>query len=217
MKEGLLALAKGLANIVCPVRCASCGNSLPSNSSDPVCAPCRARIKKSPGPQAKKAMSACLYEGPLRELVHAFKYGNKRSLAPFLSSLMTDFMKENPELLFGVNSVTFVPLHDRRLRERGFNQSRLLASGLAAGAGIPLADLLEKTKVTCHQNELSRDRRLVNLKGAFKAKRGTGIKGSIILLIDDVMTTGETLNECAKTLLEAGAKEVRSLTLARGV
>jgi len=84
--------------------------------------------------------------------------------------------------------------------------------------GIPVSDCLDKKKQTRHQNELSRDERLVNLSGVFRVKdKVDRLTGKNILIMDDVMTTGATLNECAKALLSSGAKEVRCLTLARGL
>jgi ComF family protein len=165
------------------------------------------------------ARSACLYEGALKEMVHAFKYGNRRSLARPLAGLMSDLLKYESALTGGVEAVTFVPLHPRRLAERDFNQSELLARLMAAALELPFASCLEKIKNTGHQNELPREKRLHNLKGAFRAKSGGRkfITGASVLLIDDVMTTGATLDECSRTLLEAGAREVRCATLARGI
>ena len=154
----------------------------------------------------------------MKELVHKFKYNGKISLAATLSGLIGDFLRGNDELVAGIDSITFVPLESGRLRKRGFNQSKILAVEISRRYAIPIVDCLEKKNLTRHQNELSRDDRLVNLSGAFRVKNNAGtIKGAAMLLLDDVMTTGATLNECAKALLSAGAKEVRCLTLARGL
>lgn len=154
----------------------------------------------------------------MKELVHKFKYNGKISLARTLSGLIGDFLRRNGELVAGIDSITFVPLESGRLRKRGFNQSKMLAVEISRRYDIPIADCLEKVNRTRHQNELSRDDRLVNLNGAFRVKNNAGdLKGKGMLLLDDVMTTGATLNECAKALISAGAKEVRCLTLARGL
>ena len=115
--------------------------------------------------------------------------------------------------------MTFVPLRRKRLSERGFNKSELLARGIAARAGLAAAACLEKSGRTRNQNELPRDERLANLRGAFRPRAGAraGLAGKTALLVDDVMTTGATLDECSRALLAAGAREVRCITLARGI
>jgi len=134
-----------------------------------------------------------------------------------LSGLMIDYVKENGEIVNGVDMITFVPLDNSRLQRRGFNQSRILAFNISKEFDTRFADILEKPVRTRHQNELSRDRRLVNLDGAFRIKKNARVYDMRILIVDDVMTTGATLNECAKTLVEGGAKSVRCITLARGM
>jgi len=177
------------------------------------CADCRKRQF-----YFERVYSACIYDGALKELIHLFKYKAKISLAPVLSGLMIDFIKDNRETIDNIDTVAFVPLQDSRLRERGFNQSRILAFSISKEFGIPISDLLRKTARTKHQNELMRDERLSNLTGAFSVRKSPGNPGNLnVLLIDDVMTTGTTLNECAKVLRESGVKAVRCLTLARGI
>jgi len=129
---------------------------------------------------------------------------------------MTDYLKENDDILAGIDVITYVPLSAKRLRVREFNQSKVLALKIAEESGIPVVDVLYKRGHTRPQNELSRDERLVNLSGAFEAK-GETAKEKNILLMDDVMTTGATLDECSKTLKKSGAKTVTCLTLARGL
>ena len=120
-------------------------------------------------------------------------------------------------MLAGVDKIAFVPLSKGGVYKRGFNQSEILALNLSKEFSIPVAKILEKTRRTHRQNELARDERLSNLAGAFRIKSNTSINGLTILLIDDVMTTGATLSECAGTLKASGAKEVRCFTLARGI
>jgi ComF family protein len=153
----------------------------------------------------------------VRELVHGFKYSGKRSMSGFLSGLMAGPVNDDPGIIKGIGAVTFVPLHRTGMARRGFNQSELLANGFAARFSLPVLGVLEKKRRTKNQNELSRIDRLRNLKGVFSVKKDADdIKGCSLLLIDDVMTTGATLSECARVLKESGAKEVRCLTLARG-
>jgi len=233
---------KGFVNLIYPRSCAVCKKSLGSSEECAVCAPCVSRITTHPKPYCRlcgktvpdrgglcadcrrqnpsfaMARSACLYEGALKELIHLFKYNNRRSLAGLFSRYMIDFLKDDHALTEGAGLITFVPLQRKRRCERGFNQSRLLASNIAAAVGLGLADCLDKKKATRNQNELPRSDRLQNVKGAFRVRSGREalIQDQAILLIDDVMTTGSTLDECSRVLLDAGAKEVRCLTLARG-
>jgi competence protein ComFC len=153
----------------------------------------------------------------MKNLIHGFKYDSRLHLSEVLSDLFSAFLCDNHSLLDGVDRVTFVPMAQKRLRKRGFNQSLVLAKGVAESYGIPMDDCMEKYRPTKNQNELSRDDRLVNLRGAFRVKDASDISGRTVLIIDDVMTTGATLNECARALLDAGASEVRGITLARGI
>ena len=160
--------------------------------------------------------SACIYDDALKELVHSFKYKGKTVLANIFSKLMIDYIKDNPEIT-DVDLVTVVPLYKDRLREREFNQSLLIANPISKECSIMLTNTLEKTRTTRYQNELMKSERLKNLEGAFSVSSKTDIKDKNILLIDDIMTTGSTLGECAKTLLNGGAKSVKCFTLARGI
>jgi ComF family protein len=111
-----------------------------------------------------------------------------------------------------------VPLHPQRLREREYNQSLLLANRLSRQTGIPLLlACLLRIRPTVPQTSLSKKERLTNLRGAFSVSKPAYIQGKRILLVDDVFTTGTTLNECAKTLRRAGSGHVYGLTLARMV
>ena len=225
MDRTIVSVTKNFVNLIYPLRCAACGKSLNPVDEFGVCRVCLNKIRRNPKPYSRscglfffeKAYSACLYEGALKELIRLFKYKGRISLAKILSKLMIDFIKENDEILYGIDIITFVPIQARRLRERGFNQSRALALNLSKEFGIPVTDALKKTKLTKPQNELTRNERLTNLKNAFKARGRLKLKGNAILLIDDVMTTGATLSECSKVLLDAGAESVRCLTLARGI
>ncbi|MFH0764002.1 MAG: ComF family protein [Candidatus Omnitrophota bacterium] len=222
MTESVLAIAKNLVNLVYPLRCASCGKGLSPMDESGVCALCIGQVRRNPKPHLAgqgfdRAYSALLYEGVLKELVHAFKYKRRISLSKLFARLLTEFINNNPEITDNVDLVTFVPLHNSRLRKREFNQSKLLASRISDEFKIPLADTLDKVKATRSQFELSRTERLVNLGGAFRIRRGGDtVRGKSVLLVDDVLTTGATLDRCARVLKAAGAVEVRCLTLARG-
>ncbi len=234
-------LTKNLLNLVYPAHCLSCKIPLEDTGEIHLCKRCVGEIKPNPKPWCvrcgrsvdsahtpchecrkrrysfERAYSACLYEGPLKECIHQFKYRGRSHLSAILSKLMIDFIKENPEILEGLNAVAAVPLSGKRLKEREYNQSRLLAAEISKEFAMPLLDALIKTRTTLPQSELNRKTRLDNVKGTFGVKPGLGVKGRGLLLVDDVLTTGATLNECSRVLLNAGAKRVVALTLARGI
>ena len=176
-------------------------------NSGPVCAWCLER------PLAVETIRAVfLFEGPVREAVHRLKYRGQRAAAPQLGGLMAQTVAGDVR---SVDLATPVPLHPSRLRERGYNQSLLLAKELGKVLGLPVQDgLLSKVKNSPPQvGTRSREDRQSNVSDSFECRRP--VEGLTVLLIDDVATTGSTLSECAATLKAAGAKSVRGLVLAR--
>lgn len=167
------------------------------------------------------------YEGTLRRILHAFKYDSRRTLATRLGPLL---QAHSADVLEGAHLVVPVPLHAARLRERGFNQAADLASTLP----LPHMDVLARVVATRSQTGLSAEQRRRNLRGAFDLRRKTSLLGfarrspmdtlasrvvrdHVVVLVDDVCTTGATLEACARVLLQAGAREVRALTVARAL
>jgi len=149
------------------------------------------------------------------EAIHEFKYMQKsylaRSFGPLLASFASTHFGAQDNLL-----VMPVPLHPRRLRERGFNQSLLLARHVSSGLHAQLDFLsLRRVRYTRPQTELSKDERRKNVKMAFAVSDKKAVKGRNVLLVDDVATTGNTLNECARVLKKSGAEKVLCVTLAR--
>lgn len=168
-----------------------------------VCGQC---LKKAP--PFSKVLNYGLYEGVLSEAINHLKFYGIKRLAKPLAGLLCAFD------FSGLDGIVPVPLSMRRLRERGFNQSLLIARVISRKFHVPLLmDNLMKIKETPPQIGLTAKKRLLNLKNAFGVKGD--IKGFRILLVDDVMTTGATVTECSKVLIKAGAKEVTVLTLAR--
>jgi len=152
-------------------------------------------------------MSASRYEGALREVIHAFKYEGRRSLANPLGGMVRN---AGAVMLEGCDSVVPVPLHPWRRMQRGFNQARDLARHLDR----PVVDALWRVRSTASQMALPADARRTNIRGAFICSPFARVEDRILVLVDDVRTTGATLDECAKVLLTAGAREVRALTVA---
>ena len=162
------------------------------------------------------ARAATLYEvhGTMREAILLFKYGGRQSLARHLSRLMVDAA----ERLFDpceFDLLIPVPLHPSREQARGFNQAALLAKILGRGCGLAVGHrVLRRVRATEAQSGGRRERE-ENVKGAFRVARPDQVESRRLLLIDDVFTTGATVNECAKALLAVGAAEVAVYTLAR--
>lgn len=154
------------------------------------------------------------FEGLSRQAVHLLKYRNLKALAPVLARLMATHFRLHP---LPAQAIVPVPLHQGRLRQRGYNQAELLARGLGQELGLPLSpDWLERPQTGQPQARTpSRDQRWRNTTGAFRAAGGAVAGG--VLLVDDVCTTGATLNACAGALKAAGAARVWGLTLAREI
>ena len=151
------------------------------------------------------------YEGALRAIVHAFKYDGRRSLAPRLGELMK---VRGAVVLAGAEIVVPVPLHPSRRRERGFDQ----AADLARHVGLPVVRALGRIRPTAVQASLPASRRHANVRDAFAlAPAATRLRGRVVVLVDDVSTTGATLEACARALSAAGPREIRALTAARVV
>jgi len=154
------------------------------------------------------------------EAIRRFKYHCQMVLWRPVGRLMVEALESGPAADLDpetIDVVCPVPLHQSRLRERGFNQSELLAEVVAEAIERPLRPLLEKTRPTAPQVDLPAESRGANVRGAFAANLYQVIKGQRVLLIDDLFTTGATLGECARALRRAEAEEVRIFTLARPV
>jgi ComF family protein len=162
-----------------------------------------------------RARAVGAYDGALRAIVHALKYEGRRSLAKPLAGLMRI---RGADILAGADCVVPVPLHPSRRRERGFNQ----AADLARHLGVPVRRLLRRQRATATQASLPAARRHRNVHGAFAVAPSwqgpqSGLEGAIVVLVDDVSTTGATLDACARVLKAAGVWEVRAITAARVV
>jgi ComF family protein len=198
--------------------CPRCGFPFPSpealtHSPGHLCGDCREKA-----PPFSQARAAGAHEGALREAIHLLKYGRKHSLGkklgrfliPPAEGLCLLVPPASPEV------VVPVPLHPSRLRNRGFNQSLLLADAVSRWLNVPLDYVaLERVRATRPQVELTPAERKANIRGAFAVRRPAGVEGRKVLLVDDVFTTGATVSECARMLGKAGATEVLVLTLSR--
>jgi len=176
------------------------------------CGACR---RKPPAFDHARAIGR--YEGPLREAIHLLKYrGKLQVVRPLLDLALAHFHAHFQGAAF--DAVIPVPLHRRRLMQREFNQAAVLAHGLAAQLGIQVLErVLVRVRWTQPQVELSGDERRRNMKGAFAMTDASLIDGKRVLVVDDVLTTGATVSEAAKTLKAAGATRVDVFALARVV
>jgi ComF family protein len=200
------ACAEGISRITAPC-CAQCGLPFdPLAHATTHCEECR----EEP-PFFDVARAGARYGGPLRLVIHAFKYAGARALAAPLAALIA----EGVTLPLPIDCLTPVPLHPARQAMRGYNQSRLLAEELGALWNLPVEELLQRTRNIPPQMQLPRDERRRNVRNAFAAL--DGIAGRCIGLVDDVYTTGSTLRECSRLLKGAGAAHVVVITVARAV
>jgi ComF family protein len=151
----------------------------------------------------------------LKDIIILFKYRGYRVLGKELATFALRSLGREESLWWGVDSIVPVPLFPKKQKKRGFNQAAVLAEELARQKNIELIEgHLLKVKETPPQTSLEASDRRMNLRGAFEVVHDQGIRDKIVLLVDDVYTTGSTLQECSLALMKAGALEVRALTLA---
>lgn len=156
--------------------------------------------------------AAARLSGPLRQAIHGFKYEGLRALTPVLGEILYDCWDAEP---WPVDVIVPVPLHPQRRRERGYNQSALLARELGRHTGLPVAEeTLQRITPTPPQVGLKATERAENVRGAFRCQNDA-LAGMRVLLIDDVLTTGATMRACAEALLEGKVSAVWGLALAR--
>ena len=208
--------------------CAGCWSKL-SQIEKPYCARLGIPFLYDPGPGLlsmeamanppayQRARAAVRYDEVARSLVLAFKYADRLDLAPMMGAWMA---RAGSELLAGADALMPVPLHWRRLWARRFNQAAALAKAISQHSGVPvLPDVLKRVRATPQQVGLSKTERASNVQGAFRVPDGhkATVKGRRIVLVDDVLTSGATVDTCARALLRAGAAQVDVLVFARVV
>lgn len=186
--------------------CHRCGTPIPNGT---LCRTCREAPLRLEG-----IRSVAPFRGPARATIHYLKYRHARQLAEPLGELMARYWQENP---LPAEVIVPVPLHPSRLRRRGYNQAALLAWALGRRIGLPVdEDALCRVRATASQMRLKGADRRRNVENAFHCPTDR-LRGCRVLLVDDVCTTGATLEACADALREGGARQVWALTLARTV
>lgn len=240
----MTAVLTALTELLFPTLCLSCGGLLSERREHPFCPDCHAGIRFITAPLCpvcgipypveegpdhvcgecllKKAYigsarSLGVHESVLLDAIHAFKYGGNLTLGERLGRLMAQH--DYPAFRIQDYSLIIpVPLHPRKLRQRGFNQSVVLAREISRRHGVAMDfRALRRIVDTASQTGLKKKERRSNIRKAFSITGPERIRGQNILLVDDVYTTGSTLGECARTLLKAGAEAVGALTLARAI
>ena len=237
-------LREGVLHVLFPRTCYSCQRDLPFGSAGPFCAACAAAVQqvgaryclscgkplpdggahcyhcrgsKARGRKCTLIRSALVFGPQVRAVVHAFKYADQTYLADFLAEYMAQSWALYPELA-QAQLLLPVPLHPRKQKARGYNQSGLLARQLGEKCHLPVdSRSLVRVRNTPSQTGFGREGRLKNMSGAFACICPAAIRGKTVLLIDDVATTGATLEGCAEALKAAGAKKVMAYTLAREI
>jgi ComF family protein len=235
----LKTIGRALRSLLFPSHCELCGVFIPSHLSSPVCPMCLDKVLLIAGPHCPscgrttfspdkrcglcgdqdfhfdRAHACVVYADEMKKLLHKLKFGKKRYLTPFFSEVMARFCKKNlPGATF---DVVPVPMDRRRRLKRGFNQSELLAGRLAASLGSPyLPGILDCSVSKVPQSFLSKAERAANVRDRFFVKKNASVQGRDILLVDDILTTGNTSSACAKALKDAGARSVTVLAFARG-
>ena len=238
MAGGIRAALEPVLDLFYPPGCLACGSSV-EGADITLCAPCREVLTRlpaegcarcgSPLENAQDGCSICArqspalelirsvawFVGPVPALVHRFKYQGLHRLSAFFAELMESF-SAGREVVEPSEVLVPVPLHRWRQLRRGYNQSEKLGEVLAGLTGKELAsEALARVRRTRSQTRLTHEERKLNVAGAFRVKNPALIQDRIVLLVDDVMTTGATLGACALTLKEAGAKRVLAYTFAR--
>lgn len=211
LKSSITRSFDGVLCVVLSPTCAACDRVLDAPLGGPVCSACWSGIVPLRQPLTGPSRAVGEYEGSLREIIHAFKYDGRQSLAVPFARLLRE---AGADLLRDADFVVPVPLHPWRRLQRGFNQAEELARRL----DVAVCSALWRVRATVPQTELDIAQRRRNVRGAFRLSPlvpRSRLDSARVVLVDDVRTTGATLDACAKVLRAAGVQEVRVLTVAQ--
>ncbi len=194
-----------------PPFCATCSEPFPGHITQVFsCANCAHRTL-----HFESAVAAYRSRGIVRKILHEFKYGHQIHLRHPVADWLEETLRDPRLKGRRFDLVVPVPLHPARKRERGFNQAELLAGLLCSRSGLVMREPIERIRYTTTQTAFDRNERMENLRDAFRLRKKADVRGCRVLLIDDVLTTGSTLSECARVLKAAGALSVQAATAAR--
>ena len=214
-----MTMASRLLDLLYPPRCVFCGKLLQKGMRD-FCTPCRLRLpichqQWDLGPELRGTAVALQYTGIVRTALLRFKFHDRpvyaHSFAPLLAAAASTLPMDS------IDSITWIPVSRRRKRQRGYDQTFLLARDIASILNRPLESVLQKTRDNRPQSTLrSAEARQSNVTGVYRLRKGAACAGKHYLLLDDILTTGSTAREAARTLLSAGASAVYFAALATG-
>jgi ComF family protein len=237
----LQLLGKGLLALLYPPHCAKCGADTPSGVY--LCPACAGEARRIEAPFCQQcsqpfqgaitgeftcsncagrtfhfdcAVARYLSKGVVRDFVHRFKYEGQFYLRRPLADWMAEALDDERIRAHPFDAFVPVPLHSARFREREFNQAEVLARSLSKRTGRPVLSALKRIRYTTTQTKLDREERMENLRNAFRVRHANAVQSRHLILVDDVFTTGSTVEECARVLRLAGAASVRVVTVARG-
>jgi competence protein ComFC len=237
--RGLLEAA---GTILYPPHCAVCSRAL-GRGRAVLCRDCRRSLPRLAGPRCEVcgepysgalagafrcmncgdrelafefATTAFRSRGPVRDLIHQFKYRGRHHLRHILARMLWRGFLDPRVVRLGIDAIVPVPLHAARRRDREFNQSEVLARLAGRRLGLPVRDCLRRIRHTRTQTHFHREERFENLEGAFALRAGADVSDLSLALVDDVLTTGSTADACARALLDGGAAVVVVITVARG-
>ena len=243
MKIGttLRRAGEALVSLLYPPHCANCGAD--TDGGVHLCAACAGQAKKIVAPFCRRcsepfdgdisseftcancadrtlhfdcAVARYLSRGVVREFVHRFKYDRHFYLRLPLTDWLAETLDDERIRAQPIDALVPVPLHSARFREREFNQADVLAELLGKRAGLPVLRALDRIRYTTTQTRLDRHERMENLRNAFRVRDTPAVQNRHLVLVDDIFTTGSTVDECARVLRAAGAASVRVVTVARG-
>jgi len=241
MKNLVSAAGAALRSLLYPPRCESCAADVLEDEY--LCAKCRKGARRIKPPFCDRcsepfdgaitetfecancahrhfhfthAVACFRSRGIVRELVHRFKYQREFHLRFPLADWLVETMSDERIAAQTFDALVPVPLHPARLREREFNQAHVLATLTGKRLGVPVHDCLSRVRNTTTQTRYDRTERMENLRNAFQLRQSAGVRGKHLVVLDDVFTTGSTVDECARMLIAAGAASVRAVAVARG-
>lgn len=210
-------LTDWVLDVFYPTRCILCRRRL-APGRPAICPLCQDTMPSAVGDHKKadyfsECVSALYYEGAVQNAIRRYKFGGTSAYAPAFGELIAERIYEELDGQYDI--LSWVPLAPDRLRKRGYDQAQLLAENAAERLRKPLQRVLKKRRgVSAQSLTQNADQRKANIAGAYTVIAPEAIRGKRILLIDDIVTTGSTLSECARVLLKAGAEEVMCVTLA---
>lgn len=214
-----IGIINRILDLIYPRKCVFCGKVIDKGN---ICKSCSMLLPYTKGdgasqklPFIAQCLSPLYYDDIVRDAFLRYKFNGVQSYAVCFGKIMAECVQNNLDCS-AVDVISCVPLSKKRQRRRGYNQSELLAKEISSTVGVAMTELLQKNVDNTAQSKTnSSKQRLTNVSGVYSMKNGADVEGKTVLLVDDIVTTGATLSECARILRRAGAERVLAVTLAR--